>query len=98
MTKGYATYWNAYCNEVYSDFRISFGGINLTESGIEPHLWLVDSDVYKKEDTHTFLLLTSVENDWYIARGQYFFEKPIDSFIINDMYVHVFDYDIIPEY
>lgn len=98
LTKGYATYWNAYCNEVYSDFRISFGGINLTESGIEPHLWLVDSDVYKKEDTHTFLLLTSVENDWYIARGQYFFEKPIDSFIINDMYVHVFDYDIIPEY
>ena len=27
LSKGYATYWNAYSNEIYSDMQLKFGGV-----------------------------------------------------------------------
>lgn len=96
LTKGYATYWNAYANELYSDMRISFGAVEFIEETIEPYDWLVDNKVYEKTDGESFLMLTDyeIENENQAAVEKVK-ECCIDQFRVGDEYtVYVFDYDI----
>ncbi len=95
LEKGYASYWNAYTNEIYSDLRLRFGGVNFTEAGVVPYLWLVDSDVFKVEDTDTFLLLNEEENERIGSSIPLIYGEPKEFFQIENMYVYVFDYDIL---
>lgn len=98
LTKGYATYWNAYSNEVYSDLQISFGGVSIYENSITPFYWLVDSDVYEAEDKNTFLLLNKEENDMINYNLSNICGEPIENFIVQGMYVYVFDHDIVSDF
>lgn len=95
LRKGYASYWYAYANEVYSDMELRIGGIHINENGIVPYYWLVDSDVFHAEDENTFLLLTQEEKNVIDGNIQTLFGNPIEEFSVGEMYVYVFDYDII---
>lgn len=94
LDKGYATYWNAYNNEVYSDLQIRFGSVMIKENSVVAHERLVDSDVFVPEDKNTFLLLTFEENDIISDNLSDICGTPIENFMINGMYVYVFDHDI----
>ncbi len=60
--KGYATFWNAYTNEVYSNLGIRFGAVNFDRRGFSSNYWLVDSDAYDFcEDKSSCLLLSDEE-------------------------------------
>lgn len=94
LEKGYASYWNAYTNEVYSDLNIQYGGINITESGITPFRWLVDDEVYTDENINTFLLLDESENQYITPILDTIGDTLTDSFTLDGMYVYVFDHDL----
>ena len=94
LEKGYASYWNAYTNEVYSDLNIHYGGINITESGITPFRWLVDDEVYTDENINTFLLLDESENQYITLILDTIGDTLTDSFMLDGMYVYVFDHDL----
>lgn len=95
LKKGYATYWNAYNNQVYADSKIEFGAINLGPDGTHPYYWLVDSDVFLPEKESTFLLLTSQEHDSLEFNIIKTFGAPVKEINCGDYYVIVFDHDII---
>ena len=66
LKHGYATFWNAGKNMVFSDFEIEIGGVQLNDK-IERFLWLssdttYDPDAYEGE---SFLLLTQEEDTLY---------------------------------
>lgn len=95
LRKGYASYWKAYSNEVYSDLQLQISGIHIGENGIAPYYWLVDSEVFHVEDENTFLLLTQEEKDTIGGNIPTLFGEPTEELILDGMYVFVFDYDII---
>ena len=94
LDKGYATYWNAYTNEVYSDLKIKYAGVNITDTSITPFKWLVDEDAYDNENKNTFLLLDEAENQQLQPMLGTIYPSPIDSFTVGAMYVYVFDHDL----
>lgn len=98
MTKGYASYWNAYKNEVYSDLQIRFGAISIGENTISPFKWLVDNQAFAPEDTDTFLLLTDEENQQIIENLENLIAQAVDYFVVNKMHVYIFDFDIAEEF
>lgn len=95
LEKGYATYWNAYTNEVYSDLQLRMGGIYVNKRGISLHKWLVDQDIYQIEETNTFLLLSAKENKVISRKLPDLYGNPVQKFMLDDMYIYVFDHDII---
>lgn len=97
LHKGYATFWNAYANEVYSDLQLHIGGIVVGEDDIVPYRWLVDLNIFQAEDTDTFLLLSPEENDAIGNSLPALYGDPMQVFSVNDMYVYVFDHDIMKE-
>ena len=95
VTKGYATYGNAYKNEVYSDLKIRFGAVNITNDSVSPFTWLVDGDVFTAEKgIQTFLLLSEDENNLIKDNISNLFGSPVEEFMINNMYIYIFDHDI----
>lgn len=94
LTKGYATYWNAYNNEIYSDFNISYGGIEITDRGFLKYLWLVDSDVFLPTAETSFLMLSEGENQGAMERIVNQFGPPAGEMEWNGYHIYLFDYDI----
>ena len=94
VDKGYATYWNAYNNEVFSDFNINYAAVEISEKGISPFSWLVDGKDYYVEDCRSFLLLNESENAVIADNIMPIFGKPSNNFMLEGMYVYIFDYDI----
>ncbi len=94
LEKGYATYWNAYNNEVYSDMKIEFGAVNLVSGEISPFYWLVDSDVYEDDSKETFLMLTTAEKESLDFNIISTFGMPIEELNYGDYNILVFDHDI----
>lgn len=94
LTKGYASYWNAYNNEIYSDLGIKYGGIQIYPEGMLPFYWLVDSDTFTPEDKKTFLMLSEEEKAVINDKLFEICGNPIDEFVLNNMHVFVFDHDI----
>lgn len=95
LCKGYASYWNAYSNVVYSDLQLRMGGVQISEDGIWPYRWLVDLDVYQAEETDTFLMLNQEEYEMLGKNVSELYGDPVQKFTVHDMYIYVFDYDIM---
>lgn len=108
LTKGYASYWNAYETEMYSDKKLRIGGIKVRDSRI--HRWnvLVDDSIFDEEKCDTFLILTEEEVQNLGDRLAIDYGVPIDEFVVEkvysfdgkkhqyqDYYIFVYDYDII---
>ncbi|MCR5532175.1 MAG: hypothetical protein K6F26_10045 [Lachnospiraceae bacterium] len=94
FTKGYASYWNAYNNELYSDFRISYGGVEINSRGFVQYPWLVDSEVFSPTADASFLMLTEGERAGAEARIETQFGSPVRELTQNGMHIYFFDYDI----
>lgn len=93
---GFATYWNAYNNTVYSDGRVEINGILLFDS-IQPYYWLNDAkryseDVYKGK---SFLLLTPEENDAFVKSSSYKnFGEPVQKLENSGYFIYVYSYNL----
>ena len=100
LRKGYATYWNACNNEIYSDFRLKIVAMNIIVEGSDPnrqYWWLVDSNRFKPEKVkNSFLLLDKQENEYAKEKIIDIYGLPNETFTLrNDEYfVYVWDYDI----
>lgn len=110
VNKGYATYWNAYNNEIYSDGHLQIGAIKFLDEKVVVNNNLVDKSVYEEDDGNSFLILSEDENEKYYSRIEKTFGRPIDSFskenvyfpfptgnTYSTFYVYIFDHDIINE-
>lgn len=97
LTKGYASYWNAYKYQIFSDNKVTFGGAYLYPSGLEAYRWLVDDDVFEPEDKNTFLMLDEGQNSESRDYLDDVLGKPVETFKAGDYYVYVFDYDIVTQ-
>lgn len=95
LTKGYATYWNAYETQIYSNSEVELGGIEIDKDGLTPFYWLVDDSVYEPVDSNTFLLLTAEEHDALKFNLVSKFGAPIQELRCGDSYIIVFNYDIV---
>lgn len=97
LTKGYATYWNAYSNEVYSNFDITYGSIIIGEHSLYPYHWLCDEIVYiPNNNISSFLLLTEDELDSF--NPQKFNLDPIQITQKENYYIFMFDHDIAMDF
>jgi len=86
LTKGYATFWNAYANQLYSDDKVRIGGITVEQNRLQEYWWLVDNSIYEPEETQSFIMLTDEElaGEYNYETILYGYEQPIDEFIIED--------------
>lgn len=99
IEKGYATYWNAYGNEIYSNLSLRFGAIELSAKKIKPYYWLVDANIFKPEDSiKSFLLLDEMENRKYKKSLEMLLGEYNNRYIIKNgeamYYLYIYDYDI----
>lgn len=95
FSKGYATYWNAYTNEVYSDGKIRYAGVHITDGKVVPFRWLVDDSAFEPQDgISTFLALDDEELQQATNELEKQFGQPIDEFELNGFHIFVYDYDI----
>ena len=95
LEKGYASYWNAYNNEVYSDLRIRYGAVVLNQGYASRLSWLVDEEVFTPSEGETFLLLSSEEAQMLGDGISAIFGNPVQTMEYKGIYVYVFDHDII---
>ncbi|MBP5597674.1 MAG: hypothetical protein J6Y02_20045 [Pseudobutyrivibrio sp.] len=95
LKKGYATYWNAYNNEVYTDLEVDFGAVLIESDGLSPFYWLVDDSAFTPEYEKTFLLLTPEEHDSLAFNIISTFGTPAQEIDNGEYYILVFDYDIV---
>jgi len=95
LKKGYADFWTAYGHEVYSDFEVRFGGLEIYEGTPYAHFWLVDGEVFNEQEIHTFLMLTEAENKAVSPKLSDLFRDPIDYMAVNGYHIYIFDYDIV---
>ena len=98
LTKGYATYWNAYDNQVYSDLRIRFGAVNIGQAAIARFPWLVDGDVFAPSEGETFLLLNEPERQVLEPDIPAMFGAPERVLEVGGCHVYVFDHDIVTDF
>ncbi len=94
--KGYATYWNAYVTEIYSDLELRFAAVNgsAESPGLTPFQWLVDTERFDPQDQGSFLLLSAEENQSVGNGLEHVYGKTKETFLLHDMYVYVWDHDI----
>lgn len=97
LTKGYGDFWTVCGYEVYSDFNLRFGPLEMYDEDFIVHYWLIDGEVFEPEDTNTFLLLSEEENQRYADLLPEKFEAPVDYFEIDGVHIYVYDYDIVED-
>lgn len=96
LSKGYSSYWNAYNNNLYSNYKLKISALAISEDTLEPYKWLNNISWFEEnKNIKTFLLLTEEENKMILPKLEIRFGKPIDKFIINKFHVYIFNYDII---
>lgn len=95
LYKGYSGFWNAYSNNLYSNYKLKISGLIIREDAVIAYKWLNDISWFNEEkNIKTFLLLTEKENEILKHRLEIQFGSPIDKFMIDKYYVYVFNYDI----
>ncbi|MBQ9537640.1 MAG: hypothetical protein IJU95_00070 [Treponema sp.] len=94
--KGYASFWNAYKNEVYSDLAIRFGAIYFERDRIEPNLCLVDSTVFDFTSNEPTFLLLSDDQLHYVQKDSFKEEygAPKQILPLGGLTAYIYDYDI----
>ena len=99
LYKGYGTYWNAYNNNLYSDYRLKIAAIDISENKIEPFKWLTDISWFNVEkNIKTFLILSKEENERMKSKIEVIFGKPQYNFLLDEKNIYVFDHDIIIDF
>ncbi len=85
LTKGYATFWNAYANQLYSDGAVRFGAVTVEQTRLQEYWWLVDNKVYQPEETKSFIMLSDEElsGEYDYNTILYGYEAPIEEFVIE---------------
>lgn len=109
LTKGYATYWNAYTYEVYSDNQIEFGAITLDDRYVKNYYWQVDDAAFNDSGQNSFVMLTAAEAEMYpnaiyiqlgdpiedfVIEDAYIYDFLNDSYTTSDLFVYVYDHDV----
>lgn len=94
ITKGYASYWNSYNNEIYSDLEISFGSVFFDGGVVKPYFWLVDSDVFEPEEVKTCLVIDKNEKEQIDGDLDWLYETSYNQYETEDLIAYCFDYDI----
>lgn len=94
ITKGYASYWNAYSTQLYSDLQLQMGGILVSPENISCYRCLVDSQVFEPQDSPSFLLLTQDEYST-LENVLPTFGEPCNRYELNQMIILEYDYDIV---
>lgn len=98
LTKGYATYWNAYSNQLYSNMQITYGGTMIFNNSITLYYWLVDDSAFEQSTERTFLMLDRNEIASLDEKiMQRMLKKADEVFNVKNYTVYVFDYDICVE-
>ena len=94
--KGYASFWKAYKNEVYSDLAIRFGAIYFERDRIEPNLCLVDSTVFDFTSNEPTFLLLSDDQLHYVQKDSFKEEygAPKQILPLGGLTAYIYDYDI----
>lgn len=101
VTKGYASYWHAYNYEIWSDYQIDYAAVIVNENTLIPYMWLVDSMDYVIDDNKQYksaLILNQIENDIYSKNIYSAFGEPSEIYKDQDLYIYVFNYDIITNF
>ena len=108
VEKAYASYWNAYDKEVYSDGQIRYGGINIGENEVSPFLWLVDNGVYTPEEGRSAILLTEDEYNRLGGMRAALFGREADSLEAEQpenstiraehLHIYIYDHDIAADF
>lgn len=97
LTKGYASYWNAYKYQIFSNNEVIFGGAYMFGDGLHPYYWLVDGNVFKPEEKNTFLMLDEGQNAEVSEKLEHFLGTPSETFMAGEFFVYVYDHDIIQD-
>lgn len=98
LTKGYATYWNAYNNVVFSDFDLEIGAVVIHEDCISPYYWLADDEVLTENEIvdKSFLILNENEHE-HLESNIHFKKEPLNCYNDNGLYDYFYDYDTLEE-
>ncbi len=97
ITKGYASFWNGYPNEVYTNGELVFGGVDLSEASLMKQYSNCDNSCYEYIKGKSCVLLTQEEWDYYYSvDGQYFINdligEPVEAFSIdNPLFADLYD-------
>lgn len=94
LHKGYATYWNAYSNSIYSDLEVEFYAIKQVKNTIKPQYFLVDRNAYDRVSEKSFIMLSSGEYAQFEGMLGVF-GTTIDQFSVNDYQILVYDHDVL---
>lgn len=105
VSKAYSQYWNAYTNEIYSDFKIKTGALYIDTEGrinsnnavLRPYYWLCEDDVFNDDGNIKTALLLNEEEKESLSDKFSIDESlgvPIDEYFENNLYVYIFDHDI----
>lgn len=90
LTKGYATYWNAYNNVIYSNFDLEIGAVRIDYNDIQPRYWLADADYFSvdKNLDKSFLILigSELENYHYAIQS---LGEPLEIFEYDNLIVYI---------
>ena len=90
VTKAYASYWNAYTYEYYSNNRVTFGSIYPSERVLEKHYTLVDMKAFQKKEGRSCILFTKDENEQFNRAVHIILGPEAETFTIKDTYVFDF--------
>ena len=85
LHKGYANFWAAYSNEIYSNGNIKIAGVKIYPERLREYTWLVDNDRYIEENQKTFIMLTDSEYSNVSERILYGYDGPIEEFTIENV-------------
>lgn len=97
--KGYASYWNAYNTELYSDMKLQMASIGISVSGVKlenimKHTWLVDSNRYNEENCGSYLMLEQSEVESLVTKPEDMFGKATQIVNVDEMTIFIWEYDI----
>jgi hypothetical protein len=90
IVKGYASYWNAYTNEIYSDGKIQFGGVSFTTRKVNNYYWLVDEGVFEPVDGKCCIVFDEEEYEQFGSTAWRQGTEPADVFVVDDVYIYNF--------
>ncbi|MCR4938118.1 MAG: hypothetical protein K5987_08185 [Lachnospiraceae bacterium] len=96
IEKAYATYWNAYTNEAYSNMKIRFGAVYFNMEKMVPDYFLVDNEAFMPVNgIRSCLILTVSENELFTEPERIAFFGTEEKRLVRDgLYIYIYDHDI----
>ena len=90
LKKGYATFWNAYSTQMYSENKVKLSAVGVEDRVLSENRWLNDTNDYEVDETESFVMLSDEEMDRAGDIGLILavYEEPIDQFTIKDITVY----------